>query len=174
MPKSKTRGNREFRPHYNPNEGVLFGSIKRKRHGKKPRPIPGSDHKIIRLSKYMGTRITPELRNDYKRKQAEAFISTHIRASEAAVEKINSDPDLSDEEKLVELNKYYEKQPDEEDLQALSERFAAFQCAKEEKHYKAWLAGKDKFYYKSQGFPVLTEKFLKESQSMKDILKIEE
>jgi len=173
MPKSKIRS-RYQKSHYNKNAGVLVGRSKQARWGKKAKPVPGSSHRITKMSPYMGTRLTPENLGEYKKQQSEAFKDKFLADVVRKREEIENQEDKSEEEIAKEINEYNSQQPSERGLELLSQRFAKFQAGKEKKHYEAWLKGKSSFTYKSKNFPVLTQRFLEQTQSIKEIIPVNE
>lgn len=173
MPKSKIR-RRSRSSHYNENAGILVGKSRIERYGKKSRPVPGSKLRVKKLSPYMGSMITAENRREYEKKQAEAFKERYIADVIAKRENIEKQEDKTPEEIAAEVEKFNNEQISEEQLEAMSKRFARYQSNKEKKQFSAWLAGRVTFTYKGQSFPVLTEAFLKQTKSIKDIVKVDE
>lgn len=172
MPKSKNRG-RTVIAHYNPNSGVLHGKLKQARYGKKAAPVPGTRYRIERRSEYMGSRILPEQRLEYMKKQEEVFKDKYLKDIIKKRSDIESQEDKTEEEIRLEIDKFNKEQITERELELLAKRFARFQHNKEQKHFKSWLKGESTYVYHEQTFPVLTERFLKQTQSIKDIVKVE-
>lgn len=130
------------------------------------------DDGVSRPSKYLGSIVTGKNRNEYRREQKIAFIENQLRIYEVGREKITSQTDKTEEEITQELQAYNADQMTEAEMDELSSAFAKFQCNKEQKHYAAWMKGKAWFRYRGMPYPVMTEEFLRKSQKMKDIIKI--
>jgi hypothetical protein len=172
MPTSKIRGKSKG-THYNPNGRVLVGKARIAKWGKRGKPIPGSTLRVKEHSKFMGTVMTPTLRREYMKKQAEGFKAQYIADVELKRSTIQEQEDKSAEEIAKEVDEFNEKQVTEAELDSLAERYSRFQINKENKQFKAWMKGESYYTYKGKTFPVITERFLKESQSIKDIVKVE-
>lgn len=104
---------------------------------------------VIKTSPYMGSRITPENRWEFEKKQAEFFIQNYLSRTK-------------DEDKV-----------EDGELLQMAQAFARYQRIREEKHYKAWLKNKAGFKYKGMFNPVITERFIQSSISVKDIIENE-
>lgn len=172
MPKSKYRGGAKV-AHYNTVSGMSH-SHKIAKYGKKAKPISGASHRIKKKSPYMGSIVTPENRNEYEAKQVEAFKERYVANVKRQREEISSQEDKSEDEIRSEIEHFNKEQFSEEELEAMAKRFARFQTNKEQKHYNTWLLGRSSFRYKGRTFPVITERFLKETKSIKDIVKVDE
>lgn len=172
MPKSKYRGGGKI-AHYNSVKSISH-SQKVARYGKKARPVPGASHRIEKKSPYMGSIVTPENRKEYEVKQAEAFKERYVADIIRQRSEISSQEDKTEDEIRLEIDKFNKEQISETELDEMAKRFARFQTNKEQKHYKTWLSGRSFFRYKGRTFPVITEKFLKQTKSIKDIVKVNE
>ena len=106
--------------------------------------------------------------------QKQAFIEKYIRDVETKREDILKQEDKNPEEIQKELEEFNNSQVTEKELDILGDRFSNFQVRKENKHFKAWLKGEKFFTYLGQKYPVLTERFLRQSKSIKDIVKVED
>lgn len=173
MPKSKIRGRSKL-AHYSTIKGVLSQKQKQLRYGKKAKPVPGATHRIQKKSPYMGSIVTSENRNEYEIKQAEAFKERYVADVKRQREEISNQEDKTEDEIRFEIEQFNKEQISEEELESMAKRFARFQTNKEQKHYKTWLSGGSFFRYKGRTFPVITEKFLKQTKSIKDIVKVDE
>lgn len=172
MPRSRIRRKSKSN-HYNINAGIVVkGSLKRELHGKRSRPVPGSKLRINKLSGFMGSIITAANRAEYEAKQAEGFKERYVNDVVKKREEIRKQEGKEEDEIQAEVNVYNAEQISEEELERLAKRFARYQTNKERKHYKAWLAGRSSYVYKGSTFPVLTEAFLKNSKSIKEIVKV--
>lgn len=171
MPKSKSRG-RGTVSHYIGGRSISLNKKARiSLYGRKSRPVPGSSLRVKNnRSKYLGSVITAATRNAYEVKQAKGFKDNYTRDVIKKRSEIEQQTGKTEEEILEEVSAFNAEQISEEELDAMSKRFARFQSNKENKHYKAWLAGKQTFFYKGKSFPVLTESFMKKSKSIKEII----
>lgn len=57
-----------------------------------------------------------------------------------------------------------------ENLRLMAEEYAKYQANKEMKHYNAFLSGRRFYAYRGVRFPVLTEAFMQQTVSAKDII----
>lgn len=167
MSRSKRRGRNKLN-HYG-NANVLTTSQRKDLYGKKSRPVPGGVIRTRRLSKYMGSLITPGNRREYEAKQAEMFIERYVADVEKKRLEIEKQENKNSEEIRVEVDRFNEKQVDEASLRSLANRFARYQSYKEMAHFKAWKSGKEFYIYKNKPFKVITEAFLKKSTSVTEI-----
>lgn len=173
MPKQKIRGRYELN-HYNKNAGQVYGKVKEDLYGKRAKPVSGSDWRVTHRSAFMGSFVTPENRNEYMQKQAAAFKENYTKDVELELQKIQENENLTEEEIAKKVEEFNRSRLSERAVELLSMRFARYQSNKEKKHYKAWLRGKEFFTYRGDTFPVITERFLKNSKSIKDIVKVED
>lgn len=174
MPKSRIRNRNHPPMHYNPFANIITPEQRKLKFGIKPRPVPGSTHRINRISSrspYMGSVINEENRRKYEQKEMELFKDRYISDIDKKRNDILTQKDKTEEEIDFEIKRFNSNQISEEELEYLAKRFARYQSNKEKKHYNAWLKGKHSFTYKKTTFPVLTEKFLKDTKSIKDIIK---
>lgn len=118
----------------------------------------------------MGSRVLPEQRIEYLEKQAEFFKTKHVEQIVNKRSEIQSQKDKSEDEIRAEIEKFNKQQVSEKELHFMALRFARFQYHKEKKHFEAWLRGDSVYVYHGQRFPVLTERFLKQTQSAKDFI----
>lgn len=163
MPASKIRS-APISAHYNPNSGVITGRKNRKkRYGNLPKP------EAKQLSKYLGSRITPETRRAYEELQSRYFIERFTADVVAKREKIKNQEGKTIEEIEEEVRKFNSEQMNERELEELSWRFARNQTNKEQKHYKAWQRGDSFYIYKGNRFPVMTEEFINKTKEIKEI-----
>lgn len=168
MPASKIRS-APISAHYNPNSGVITGRKNRKkRYGHLPKP----ESKPI--SKYIGSRITPETRAAYEELQARYFRERFIADVVAKREKIQNQEGKTPEDIQVEVQKFNSEQMNERELEELSWRFARNQTNKEQKHYRAWERGDSFYTYKGNRFPVMTEEFINKTKEIKEIEQLKE
>lgn len=169
MPKSKIRKRYKTFTQYNPFSKFIVGDKQRQSmFGVKPRPVPGVNLRGKELSPYMGSRVTAENRTEYLTAQVNGFKEQYTAKVVAEREKILSSDKTKDEiDSLIE--EFNAKQISEARLHELALKFSLFQANKEVKHYKAWLKGASYFKYAGQVFPVLTQRFLENSQSIKEI-----
>jgi len=176
MPKSKLNGRTKYKKpvHFNPFANVLVGKARTDKYGKRSKPIPGSTLRVNNVSPYMGSVVTPGNRRKYEKAQWESFAQRYVADIVTKREVIEAQEDKTDEEIEIEVNDFNREQITDDQLVRLSERFARYQSNKEQKHYKAWFSGKSTFTYKGQAFPVLTERWLEEHKSIKDIVKVED
>ncbi len=130
--------------------------------GKKPEKKPNS---------FLGSIVTPENHVEYRKKQVEHFIQRFTEDVISGREAIMKMEDKTPEEIEVLIEEYNSKQPDEAQLNAMAHRFATKMVAKESKHLKAYLQGKQFFNYNGQQYPVITEKMVSQTQSVHEILK---
>jgi hypothetical protein len=173
MPRSRGRG-KYGQTHYNPYATIISPKQRQAKFGKRGKPIKGTTHRITTQSPYMGSVITPENRNQYERDQANAFVERYVANIEKERNDIKNQDDKSEDEINMEVAEFNSKQTSERELMMTAVRFARFQSTKEKKHYAAWLKGKSHFKFKERTFPVLTERFLRQSKSIKEIIKVEE
>lgn len=173
MPKSKIR-NRHKTNHYNEYSGLVLGKRRQLLYGKRARPVPGSDWRIKKKSGFMGSMVTPENRHQYEENQAASFIEKYNFDQDKEKQKIEENDKLAEEQKEEKLKELEKSRVSGRALEMLAQRFGRYQRIKEQKHYKAWLRGEEYYSYKGSTFPVLTEKFLKDSKSIKDIVNIGE
>lgn len=170
MPKQKIRARRQWITHYNEHANVVQGKARKMRYKGVETPDPKSP---VKLSPYLGSRITAATRNRYEEKQAEMFKQKYIRDVESKREQIKKQEDKTEDEIQAEINTFNSEQVSEQELEAMAKRFARYQTNKEQKHYKAWLQGKAWFKYKGQNFPVITERFVSEGKDVHEIIKEE-
>lgn len=164
MPKSKFRNRNHPKTHYNPNSGKRLGSM--------PGPkFLGKKHEDE--SEYMGSVITGENRRSYIEGQKQLFKQRFNNEIDLKIQEIVEDDVLNQNEKDIRLGIIENDRISDEKLEEMSDRFARFQANKEVKHYNAYKKGKPFFIYMGRRFPVLTEKFIKDSKSIKDIIKVE-
>lgn len=141
MPKQKIRKTYKKGLHYNPNAGILQGKARKAR-------WPGSKDSVPkRRSPFMGNELTAANRREFEKKQAELYKQNYYK------------------------NTKKEEQKPEGVVDAMAKGYARYQTNKENKHFRAWKAGKSVFTYMGTTFPVLTEQFLKETRSIKEIIK---
>lgn len=132
------------------------------------------EKKVKSRSKYMGSIINPKNRNEYLNAQRESFKERYVNDVVNRRQEILDQEDKSDEEIANEVEEFNNNQISEEDLEVLAENFAKYQSLKELKHLKAYIKGKQFFTFRGVRFPVLTEKFLEDTQSIKEIIKVNE
>jgi len=173
MTKSKIRSKFKTPTHFNPYGTVLTPAQRKATYGSFSVPIKGSKPKS-KPSPYMGSTITASNRRLYESAQADYFKDRYISETVEKREKIKNQEDKTPEQIELEVDVFNSAQISEQELNEMAARFGRYQANKENKHYKAWLKGKSSFVYKGQAFPVLTEKFLNYSKSIKDIIKVEE
>lgn len=166
MPKSKIR-KRYPTMHYNPNSKIIPLE-----HRESGRPIRGKQEKKG-LNIYLGSRITAENRREYEQSVIDSNIQRMMFDIEAEIERIMFQEDKDDTEINKELELFDKSKMTDGAIKMLAKTQARFQVNKENKHYKAWLKGRSFFKYKGQMYPVMTDKFIKDSQSIKDIVKID-
>lgn len=106
-----------------------------------------SNTEVKKRSAFIGSEITAKNRREFEKKQAELYKQNYYKNTEK------------------------DKQEPEEVVDAMARGYARYQTNKENKHFKAWKAGKESYTYKGTTFPVLTEEFLKKTRSAKDIIK---
>jgi hypothetical protein len=173
MTKSKIRSKFKTPTHYNPYATILTPAQRKATYGNLSVPIKGSKPKSA-PSPYMGSRVNAVNRKSYETAQVEYFKERYTQDVVKKRENIEAQKDKTQDQIDLEVDIFNKAQISEEELDSMAFRFGKYQVNKENKHYKAWLKGKSSFVYKGQTFPVLTEKFLNNSKSIKDIIKVEE
>lgn len=104
---------------------------------------------IRKKSKYLGSIITPENRLQYISEQKKAYISRYSP-------KEGEEP-LTDEE-----------------LEDKAYKFAKHMAQKSQLELKAYLKGQTTFKHKGAILPVMTDDFIRNTHSLKEILKLDE
>jgi hypothetical protein len=94
---------------------------------------------------YYGSVITPQTRRLFRETQARAYKENYLRTTKE------------------------EEQVTEDELEVMAQQYAKYQIIKEQKHYKAFLKGKDTYSYKGTRFPVMNDKFMKNTRDVKEI-----
>lgn len=184
MPKQKIRKKTKLNCHYNEFAGVIQGDFRRKM--TRPfglKPIRVKNRKDIALRKkrrlgrkmpsYMGSVITPENRWKFMVAQGEMFKQKHIAKVIADREAIENQEDKTPDEIDAEVREFNAEQVNEEQLHEMSLRFGRFQANKEKKHESAFLKGNKRFRFGKHLLPVMTDEFINQTRSFKQILNID-
>lgn len=162
--------------HYNPFAGRMVGRKIRQGKWGKGTPVVNVDgvkKEPVLSSPFLGSKISPKNRRAYMRSQIEYFIERHTADVISGREKIESQKDKTEDEISHEVALYNMSQPTEEEQLGMAERFARYQCNKENKHYRAWCAGKRHFIFQKEVFPVMTEEFVMKSKEAKEIKRVD-
>jgi len=108
-----------------------------------------------RKLEFLGNIITAENRREFMNKHVEAYKENYLK-----IQKQEEEDDVPP--------------PPEDVLHKMAVKYAKEMVAREKKQLKAFIKGKKSYTYKNQTYPVITDEFIRKTNSLKEILKLEE